>query len=377
VSARLLAIAVLALVACRPEVPTTEVIVTIDTPFGVPCTIDTLQIEAVSGDDVTTEEIVLAETDLPGSFTIVRGDGEADMTVSVTGLRGGEPFAVAQQDVSFLDDTSLELRFVLDRSCVPGPCPAVGVGGYDGLTEPVPRRGCGTERYESVLATFAMRDACGMDPAIVTRMFASTTGVDEGEETLPGGFPFPFRFYGQAVDTLWVGTNGYLGLGQNRPRGLAADSVVESLGGAVTLEGPAIAAFWDNLSTGPQGICIATTGRSPDRLLWVTWKESCFSVANMPCGPSVQGRLTFTVALEETTDRIFIGFQEMVAATAGADRAKGQTAVIGITSTAAKGCAANACSVEGLCPDGAACGYTEISAKTIRSPLPDVELQPR
>ncbi len=377
-STRRLAAALLLLAACRPEIPAAEVVVTIDTPFGVPCTIDTLLIETASGDDIAAEEIALTETALPGSFTILRGDSAQNIEVTVTGLRAGEPFAVAQQGVSFVDDSSLELRVVLDRSCVPGPCPAVGVGGYEGLTEPVPRRGCGTERYASVPATFAIRDACGMDPAIVTRMFASGTGVDEGEEVLPGGLSFPFHFYGQRVENLWVGTNGYLGLGPNQPRGLSGDGGSQSLGeDSGVFTGPAIAAFWDNLSTGPQGICIATTGEAPDRILWATWKEACLSVSSSPCGPLVQGRLTFTIALEETTDRIYIGYQEMTATTAGVDRAKGQTAVIGITSMAAKGCAANMCSAEGLCPDGTACGYTEISAKTIRSPLPDVELQPR
>lgn len=374
---RAVAALTLALVACRPEAAATEIVVTVDTPLGVPCTIDTLRIEATGGGDPASEEIALAAADLPGSFTLVPGGDPEDVTVTVTGLRLGEPLAVAQQEVTFAEETSLELRFVLDRACIPGPCPAVGVGGFYGLPEALPRRGCGAERYARVDSTIAMRDACDMDDTIVSRMF--TAGVDEDEQPSPlsPAMPFPFRFYGEVVNDLWIGTNGYLGLGAQPPRGLAADGAARSLGDTGTLAGPAIAAFWDNLRTGARGVCLAVTGQAPDRILWVTWKEACFAAANQACGAAAQGRLTFTLALEETTDRIYVGYQDMVAAAPNDDRAKGLTAVVGITAAAPKACPASACSAEGLCGDGAACGYNEVSALTLLDPLPAVELQPR
>lgn len=368
---------VVALGACRPEVPATEIIITVDTPLGVPCTIDALRIEAVASGAPVTEDIPLADGALPGSFTLVPGGEAGDVSVTVTGLRLGEPLAVAQQDLTFTEETSLELRFVLDRACIPGPCPAIGVGGFYGVPDPLPRRGCGAERYARVDSTFAMRDACEMDETIVSRLF--TTGVDEDEQPSPlsPAMPFPFRFYGEVVEQLWIGTNGYLGLGDQPPRGLAADGAARSLGDMGTLVGPAIAGFWDNLRTSARGVCLAMTGQAPDRILWVTWKEACLAATNQPCGPAAQGRLTFTIALEETSDRVYLGYQDMVAAPPNADRAKGLTAVIGITSQGTKGCAAAACSPEGTCTDGSPCGYNEVSALTIIDPLPLVELQPR
>ena len=102
----------------------TEIVVTVDTVFGVPCTIDALALEVASSGGTTTEEIALGAADLPGSITPIPEGDPGEVTVSVTGLREGAPLATAREAVSFGDHQSLELRFVLDRSCVPGPCPA-------------------------------------------------------------------------------------------------------------------------------------------------------------------------------------------------------------------------------------------------------------
>lgn len=362
---------VVALVACRPG--ETEIVVTVDTTFGVPCTIDSLVFE-VEG---RAEEIPVTDADLPGSLTLTTDSAHAAL-VTVTGMREGEPFAAAQEMATFDEGNTLELRFLLDRSCVPGPCPAIGIGGYVDLPEPVARRGCGQEGYLRADSLFVMRDACDMDEAISGNALA---GADELEVPSPlaPAMPFPFRFYGEPVDSLWVGDNGYLGFSVDAPHALVGDvGSSRSLGDPTgSFPVPGVLPFWDDLRTGPKGVCFATSGKTPDRILWITWKEACFKQGLTACGGPLQGTLTFSVALEETTDRIFIGYQTMIATGGNADRAKGLTATIGITNKGPKACDAAACSAGGTCPSGEPCGFTELSARKIVDPLPTLELVPQ
>jgi hypothetical protein len=371
------ACAALLLAACAPA---TELIVTVDTTFGVPCTIDGLQIEATGGGATRSVEVALTGADLPGSIAVAT-DGEArDATITVTGLRGGEPFALARDTVKFDDDSALELRFVLDRSCVPGPCPSVGAGGFTGLPPPVERRGCGDEAYARTAdPQFVIRDACDMDAEVSGVVLAGDPDADEREVPSPlsPAVPFPFRFYGERVEQLWVGSNGYVGFGAEPPHALQGDvGAPRSLGEPGGFPGRGVLAFWDNLRLGARGICFAMSGEAPERLLWITWKEACFSAGPTLCGAPAQGTLTFSVGLEETTDRVYVGYGTMVAAGAVDDRAKGNAATIGITNAAERGCPASACQPDGTCGDGRPCGYTEISAQR-RAALSVVELVPR
>ena len=59
------ALVLLSLAACaRP----TEVLVTVDTPFGVPCTISTLKIDVTAGGHTVSAEVGTEYVALPGSF---------------------------------------------------------------------------------------------------------------------------------------------------------------------------------------------------------------------------------------------------------------------------------------------------------------------
>jgi len=357
---------------CRPGA--TEIVVTTDTTFGVPCTIDALRFEV---DGEVVEEVPVTATDLPGSITLATRDPRT-VTVRVSGLRDGEPFAVAEQMVAFDDNTSLELRVLLDRDCVPGPCPAIGVGGFVDLPPPVTTRpGCGDTSYSIAESLFVVRDACDMSEAIMGTVLQDVDEV-EAASPLDPEMPFPFRFYGTPVDHVWVGDNGYVGFSTDPPDALNANGSSNSLGdpaGSFPVRG--LLPFWDDLRTGPRGVCFAVGGASPDRILWITWREACFKAGTTPCGSSAQGLLTFTVALEETTDRIYFGYQTMTATGANADRARGQTATIGLKNDGVAGCPATACDADGTCANGSPCGYTERSADTVQTALPTLELIPR
>jgi len=369
-------VALLVLVAaCRIDHTPTEIVVTVDTSFGVPCTIDTLHFEIV-GDDTTpiTEDVPVTDADLPGSITLVPEGNPAEVTVTVTGMRQGLPFAVASDMASFDHNVEVELRFELDESCVPGPCPAVGVGGYVGLPTPEVRRGCGSNGYQWLDSVFTMRDACDMGAMGTVLMSADEM---EASSTLVPPMPFPFNFYDTPVTQLWVGDNGYIGFGSSAPDALIGDVGSPRSLGEPSFPVPGVLAFWDNLNTGPKGVCLTSSGTLPNRILWITWKEACFStaMAGSKCGPTAQGTLTFSIALEETTDRVYIGYEQMVAP--GED-AEGLSAVIGVTSGAAPACADTDCSTAGVCMStGMPCGYTEFSALKVVDPLPTLEFDPQ
>jgi hypothetical protein len=287
-------------------------------------------------------------------------------------MRAGVPFAVARDVAAFSDEESIELRFLLDRTCIAGPCPALGVGGFDGLPPPAARRTCRGDAYANVPTFFTVRDACNLTTA--ERVLQNTDEAELAYTTLP----FPFRVFGVPVTQMWISPNGYLGFGDTAPNEGTATGAARSLGTSDTFGSRGFLAFWDDLRTGPQGICIGVTGEAPDRVLSLTWKEACFSVNSAPCTSSDQGRLTFTAAIEETSDRMYVGFHEMVATNPStADRARGLTAVIGITDDAPRGCPASECMPDGVCASGAACHYTEAHVLKSVPVLPTVELVPR
>jgi hypothetical protein len=363
----------LGLGACRSEVPATEIVVTLDTAFGVPCTIDAVHIEAVGDSDPRAVEYPVDA--LPKSITLFPLGNPGHVTVNVTALRRGEVFATATGEATFEDQITLEMRFMLDTRCVPGPCQAVGVGRFVDLPPPAPQRGCGEQAYAVKSALFAMRDACTMREAVMGTMLVN---ADEREELLPTtpAMPFPFSFYGEPVTQLWVGDNGYIGLGNAKPNALQMNVGPSRSLGERGFPGKGALAFWDDLRTSAAGVCYAVSGEFPDRILWITWKDACF--ANEPqCGTPDVATLTFGIALEETTDRIYFGYRTMVATMGNTDRAKGAGATIGVTEVAARGCNADLCAIDGTCEDDAACGYTEFSAGELVAPFPTLEFDPQ
>jgi hypothetical protein len=94
------------------------------------------------------------------------------------------------------------------------------------------------------------------------------------------------------------------------------------------------------------------------------------------CGPAADGVLTFTVGLEETTDRIYFGYEQMTGTGSALDGAQGQSATIGITSDAPRGCTADHCDANGMCDTGVPCGYTQYSAQTKVDLTQTLELDP-
>src|SRR5262249_49651952 len=153
--------------------------------------------------DPVIADIAVGDADLPGSITLVPRGNPHEVSVSVTGMRDGLPFAKASGTASFERDSSLEMRFVLDRSCIAATCPAGCVGGYRALPPPQPRRGCGEHGYSWKNADFVMRDACAM-PDASNRTVLRDADEAEAKSPLSPGMPFPFRFYGEPVTQVWA-----------------------------------------------------------------------------------------------------------------------------------------------------------------------------
>ncbi len=364
--------------ACSKE--PTEIIVTIDTTLGVPCAINRVLVEVTTGSGMTqSESIVVSDADLPGSLTLVAGGNPGQLTVKVTGLLDEMVIATAEQLVEFADETSREVRFLLDEDCTGSVCGAKSVGDFSGLPAKAPRVECGQERYKVSGSSLALiNNACA--GGTLAHLFVNGDDEMELESPLEPKMPFPFFYYGKPVSTFFVGDNGYMSFTESAP-GAVTSSVGDprSLGQAGGFPAAGVLPFWDKLVAGPNGVCFRVDGDAPQRTLIVTWDRACFGPI-ATCGDSTGGTLSFSIGLEERTNKIFFAYHSMIASGANADRAKGQSAVIGISGGGPPACNADECTSEGLCANGDACGYSEFSALTTvisGTPLPKLEFEPQ
>ena len=354
----------------------TEIVVTVDTSFGVPCTIDRVLFEITnSAGETQMESVLVGADDLPGSLTLVPDGSVGQLTIKVSGLLDQQVIAVAEQIVSFENEASHEVRFLLDSNCTGATCPAVREGEFTGLPNRATRTICGEERYALNAASLIFpRDAC-VDGNIGAVLGA---GMDEVEALVPlDPLPFPFFFYGKPVKDIWVGDNGYVAFNASEPEALIEDVGDPRSIGELGFPTAGVLAFWDNLVSNTDGVCYSVTGSAPRRFMWFTWKNTCFA-GGAGCGGAQQGNLTFSVGLEETSNAVIIAFQNMTAAAPNDDRARGQSAVIGLSAFGEeKACAASDCTMDGLCGGGAACGFTEFSALTTSINVPQtIEFSP-
>jgi hypothetical protein len=95
-------------------------------------------------------------------------------------------------------------------------------------------------------------------------------------------------------------------------------------------------AFWDDIATGADGICYATTGVSPDRYLIVTWK-------NVHLTGYPDTRLSFSTVHRETTDEVWYLYNRWSATSADCssassvpgleDTLRGGSATVGVQRT--------------------------------------------
>lgn len=150
-------------------------------------------------------------------------------------------------------------------------------------------------------------DACLL-PGMTKATFNPTGSFDAHDEgvTAALNLPFPFTMYGAAHTKYWITTNGQLGFGST-PGGSAFGQVTCPLSDA-RFQTPILLAYSADLvgRLDPDaGVCVATTGASPNRKLVVTWKDSFFYEAWLT------SNVTFSATLNEGTNVIDVAIERV------------------------------------------------------------------
>lgn len=351
--------------------------ITVDSSIAVPCNLDRLTISVTVAGEPQSRALDLAPDDLPGSLSITATDLNTETaSIEVTGLLGAEVVAVGRGDVDFEPGASKEVAFALDEACTAdAPCPPVVSPRFDGLPPSVARRAC-VDRYSVAPTLLGILNACDLAQDIQASTLQGANEV-EVESPLDPEMPFPFYLYNHLATDLWIGDNGYVTVGAEPPMATVGEIGPPRSLGEPGFPGPGVVPFWDQLITGDKGVCLAVTGAAPHRILWISWDQVCFEGAGT-CGDLSFGSLTFSVAFEETSNKIYIGYPEMVGTGPAEARARGLTAAIGVVAdeSLGKGCPASECSDQGLCDSGEPCNYTEFSSLT-DTELTGLELTPR
>jgi len=143
-------------------------------------------------------------------------------------------------------------------------------------------------------------------------------GCDDCSVPVTIGFDFPF--YGDAFQTLYVGSNGLLSFAPIADAASAVPACLPSSGPNRLL----IAPFWDDLNPGAgaagSGVFALLQGTPPNRRLTIEWKD-------VPHKPNV-GAATFEATLVESTGQIFFQYQDLDFGSGSFDA--GAAAVVGV-----------------------------------------------
>ena len=288
---------------CSDEPLFAEIVLTVDTSFGVPCTVDALRFEVEGDGDQVTEDVPIGPDDLPGSFTLIPAGRPGPVSIRVFALRGDVEVAAAAHATEFAPGVSREVRFLLDETCVAEACEAVAGGAFEGLPEPAVRDGCGEDAYRVRPSLAVIQDACDIAGEVRGAVLQGSIDGQEAPSPLDPGMPFPFQFYGREVSQLWIGDNGYLAFGDDPPRALSEDIGNPRSLGEPGFSAPGILPFWDKLKTGARGVCLAMAGSAPYRTSGSPGATPVSSSRReQPCGPLEFGRLRFSVGLEERSN---------------------------------------------------------------------------
>ena len=157
--------------------------------------------------------------------------------------------------------------------------------------------------YTKSNPTVAFIDACTL-----TGHTATLVNQDFWAYTNLLSLPFTFTFYGTTATQFWLQSQGTMGVGPPKtgfitPDGYPACGPAGQ--GDPSLDYPAIVAFGDEtLSTGPQGVCYATTGTAPNQQFVATWKEATDS-------EDTGSVLTFSIVLTQTTNTVDLMYETL------------------------------------------------------------------
>jgi hypothetical protein len=363
----LVATAALCLTHCANP---TEILVTMDTTLGVPCQVDTLRLIVTGdGEDIVREAPASAGL---SSATLVRASGGDAVSVTLQGIKRGIVVATAEATARFSDRESLQLPLVLTDACIAAPCDQADQLVPLAFSEPATRVSCDNfaERYRVSDQTGLLEivNACDLGGLDEYQEFTNVRNSDvqiTDEELLAKLPEFDFYYYGQKVSQLWMADDGYLSFGATAEE--ATLNNVTNIDGILSPGHPqnAVLPFWSSLSLRPDGgkMCAVLQSAGDQSTLWMTWKKACLQAV---CAAGDE--LTFSVGLEEGSNRVTIAFDKMNS-TASPQLAAGLEAVVGIVGPGEElGCDAASCSDEGLCADGTTpCGFTQVFSREAQS----------
>lgn len=151
-------------------------------------------------------------------------------------------------------------------------------------------------RVISVVANYQMTSADfnWIDPSGMTRLILTDNGTSPAQR-----LSFPFVFYGQPYDQLYVGANGVISfLNQGLSTTSNTDLPLASSPNAV------ICPYWDNLNPAAGGsVRIGTVGGAPNRRMVISW-------VSVPRNSS-SAALTFQAVLSEGTHQILFQYLDV------------------------------------------------------------------
>jgi hypothetical protein len=151
------------------------------------------------------------------------------------------------------------------------------------------------------------RNAC-KSPIVQIAGSPFLVNASPGDDNLGNeiAFPFPFSLYDVTFDTdnnpyLAINTNGMLGF---FPPGNDPNRSLPDLTGALDYS---IFPFWDQITVGPQGICVGTEGSAPSRKFVVTWPDAALASG---------GKMIFSAVFSEVSDKIEFQYNRWSSSTA-------------------------------------------------------------
>lgn len=347
----------------------TEVVVFVDTTYGVPCQVDMLRLTG-TGDG---QPMVLEIDPRDGVQSVAIEQSSATrFTLVLEALRGTRVVASATASPTFVDGRVQTLSLVVGPECETSTCDYTGsVSTVDQAIFPpdAERASC-----EGVADRYRIRNQAGLVEVVnactqleagafqeFRSLFDAEVEVSEPAITAQLADGFDFFFFGERIDKLWVSDDGFIHFNDG-PTGGTLNAVTNTSG--ITSPGHperAVLGFWDNVNLQTNGrVCVGIQQSARDTL-WVTWDGACLGP---PCASGDE--LSFSIGLEEVSQRVIIGFNEMVSTTEP-DRAAAGAAVVGIIGAGDTGCQSAECNADGLCNNGAPCNFAEAVSREVQT----------
>jgi subtilisin family serine protease len=133
-----------------------------------------------------------------------------------------------------------------------------------------------------------------IDPSAMPAILLADDGISEAQS-----IPFPFYYFGQRYEEVFVGANGLLGFSAS---GLESPNNSELPYSWVP--NAVIAPYWDNLNPERGGsIRVGLHGQAPQRTLVISW-------INVPLQAYTNVAMTFQALLQENTQAVIFQYQE-------------------------------------------------------------------